>query len=201
MKSSTRLPLAVATAVAGLAVTSVVTAPLASADTRTCRGTINAVSIDGDIVVPSGASCTLRGTMVDGNVLVRRDATLEARGVRVGGSVQADGHRFVLVAPLVNGDQSIRSRINGDVQLEQGSRGTVRNSVIGGNLQVEQNDAKQVATRNRIGADLQAFSNDGGFQISGNAIDGNLQCKSNNPAPTGGNNRVEGNKEDQCKGL
>lgn len=35
-----------------------------------CTGTIGAETIDGTVVVPDGASCTLDGTTVDGNVLV-----------------------------------------------------------------------------------------------------------------------------------
>ena len=74
-------------------------------------------------------------------------------------------------------------------------------TIIGGNLQTEQNVGRQVAVRNRIDGDLQAFSNDGGVRVFGNVIGGNLQCKSNSPRPTGGNNRVHGNKEDQCARL
>ena len=74
-------------------------------------------------------------------------------------------------------------------------------TVVGGNIQVEQNRLRQVTNRNVVDGDLQAFSNRGGFRIVGNRVDGNLQCKSNNPRPTGANNRVAGDKEDQCRGL
>ncbi|MGZ8622965.1 MAG: hypothetical protein ACXWYQ_02265, partial [Actinomycetota bacterium] len=40
----------------------------ARADDRTCRGTIGPVHIDGNVIVPSGATCTLSGTRIDGNV-------------------------------------------------------------------------------------------------------------------------------------
>jgi hypothetical protein len=173
----------------------------ARADDRRCSGTIGSVHVDGNVIVPSGAKCTLRGTRVDDNVFVRRGAVLEAYGVKVGGNIQADNYRRVLVRPRTVDDRVVRSRIGGDIQLFDGDRGKVRRVVIGGNLQVKQNRGFQVALRNIIDADLQAFGNDGGFRIYANRIDGNLQCKSNDPPPYGGNNVVQGNKEDQCSKL
>ena len=173
----------------------------AHADDRRCTGTIRAVNIDGNVIVPSGKSCKLLGTRVDDNVFVRRGAVLEAYGVRVEGNIQAGNHRRVLVRPRVVNDTVRRSRIGGDIQLFDGRRGNIRRTVIGGNLQVKQNTGFQAAVRNVVDADLQAFSNTGGFRIYRNRIDGNLQCKSNDPAPYGGQNTVQGNKEDQCRRL
>ena len=173
----------------------------AQADDRRCLGTIGAVHVDGNVIVPSGANCRLRGTRVDDNVFVRRGAVLKAFGVRVGGNIQANNHRRVLVKRRRVDETAVRSRVGADIQLFDGGRGKVRRAVIGGNLQVKQNSGFQAAVRNVIGADLQAFSNDGGFRIRANRIDGNLQCKSNNPRPFGGKNRVQGNKEDQCSRL
>ncbi|MDQ3112687.1 MAG: hypothetical protein M3Q84_01115, partial [Actinomycetota bacterium] len=62
-----------------IAVTStLLTASPALADDRVCTGTIGAVSIDGDVVVPDNATCKLEGTKVDGNVKVNNGATLIA---------------------------------------------------------------------------------------------------------------------------
>ena len=173
----------------------------AHADDRRCRGSIGAVSVDGNVIVPQGATCTLRGTQVDGNVLVKARAKLVARGVRVGGNIQAVNHRNVVVVPRRVNGRTVRSRVGGDIQLFSGRYGHVRKAVIGGNLQVKQNSQRQVARGNVVDGDLQAFSNKGGFRIYNNRIDGNLQCKSNNPRPYGGKNRVQGNKEDQCSRL
>jgi hypothetical protein len=173
----------------------------AHADDRRCRGSIGAVHVDGNVIVPQGATCTLRGTRVDGNVHVNARARLLARGVRVGGSIQAENHRNVVVAPRRVNDRVVRSRVGSDIQLVSGRYGHVRRAVVGGNLQVKQNSARQVARGNVIDADLQAFSNKGGFRIFNNRIDGNLQCKSNSPRPHGAKNRVQGNKEDQCRRL
>ena len=50
----------------------------ASAEERTCRGTIGAVTVD-NLRVPQGATCTLNGTHVKGTVKVQRGATLVER--------------------------------------------------------------------------------------------------------------------------
>ena len=153
----------------------------AHADDRRCSGTIRAVSIDGDVIVPQGKTCRLVGTRVDGNVKVKRNAKLVARGVRVGGNIQAENHKRVVVQPRAVNGGTRKSRIGGSIQLKQGGGGVLRRTVTEG--------------------DIQLFSNDGRFQVYGNRVGGNLQCKSNQPRPVGDNNRVEGDKENQCKGF
>jgi hypothetical protein len=155
--------------------------PPAHADDRRCTGTLAAVSIDGDVIVPAGRSCTLVGTRVDGNVEVRRNATLVARGVRVGGNVQAENHQRVVVRPRTVNQATVRPRVGGNIQLVQGGGGLV--------------------LRSNVDGDIQLFGNRARFEVRGNRVGGNLQCKSNVPRPVGGNNVVEGNKEDQCRGL
>lgn len=160
---------------------SILVAPAAVADDRSCTGTIGIISTDKNIIVPSGKTCRLVGTRIDGNVVVERGATLIARGVRVDGSIQAENHRRVEVLPRwVNGKRN-KSLINGSIQLEQGGGGELR--------------------RNIVGSDIQLFSNDGRFTVRRNHVEGNLQCKGNLPNPVGGGNRVQGNKEDQCRNL
>ena len=160
---------------------SLLVAPAAHADDRTCRGSIGTAQVDDNVIVPRGATCTLNGTRVDGNVEVRSGATLIARGVRVGGNIQAENHERVVVKPRAVDDRTVKSRIGGSIQLVQGG---------GGRL-----------LRNVVDSDIQLFSNDARFTVRGNVVGGNLQCKSNSPRPVGGDNRVEGNKEDQCQGL
>ena len=153
----------------------------AHADDRRCAGTIRAVTIDGDVVVPRGATCTLIGTRVDGNVKVYRNAKLVAKGVRVGGSIQAENHRNVQVRPRWKDGRAIRPVVGGSIQLKQGGGGKI--------------------IRARVGSDIQLFSNDARFEVRRNFVEGNLQCKSNRPRPVGGGNVVQGNKEDQCRRL
>lgn len=155
----------------------VLAAAPAHADDTTCRGTIAAVSLDGNVIVPAGATCRLLGTRVDGNVEVESGAVLKARGVRVGGSIQAENHERVVVRSL----DGKSSHVEGSIQVVQGGGGRIAKA--------------------RVGSDIQLFTNDGAFVVVANRVDGNLQCKSNTPAPTGGSNVVQGNKEDQCRAL
>lgn len=149
----------------------------AHADDRVCRGVIGAKAIDGDVVVPQGATCKLLGTRVDGNVKVYRNAKVVVRGARIGGNLQAENHRRVIVTKR----NARPTRVDGSIQLKQGGGGRLIKVVVD--------------------SDIQLFSNRGRFTVRGNRVEGNLQCKSNRPAPVGGNNRVQGNKEDQCRRL
>jgi hypothetical protein len=93
------------------------------------------------------------------------------------------------------------SRVDGSVQVKQGARAKVIDSRVNGDIQLDDNSAKNAAKRNVVGGNVQAFQNDGGVAIFANRIDGNLQCKENRPAPTGARNIVGGNREDQCRSF
>lgn len=93
------------------------------------------------------------------------------------------------------------SRVGGSVQVKQGKAADIRRNRVNADIQFDENRRKLAAVNNAVGGNVQAFSNSGGVVIRSNHIDGNLQCKENNPAPTGGGNTVEGNKEDQCRRL
>jgi hypothetical protein len=162
-------------------ITASLNVPAAQADDRRCTGRILAKSVDGDVVVPRGATCRLVGTRVDGNVKVYRGATLIARGVRVGGNIQAENHRRVEILVRTVDDRTVRARIDGSIQLKQGGGGEIRRTITG--------------------SDIQLFSNRGRFSVTRNFVEGNLQCKSNDPRPRGFGNVVQGNKEDQCRGF
>ena len=165
---------------------------VAVAEERVCRGTIGAKTLD-NVKVPSGATCTLKGTKVKGTIKVNRGARLEAINVNVIGNVQGENARNVIVRK--------NSRVGGSVQVVQGRKAAVANSRVNGDILYDEQSGEVIVRRNTVGGSVQAFQNDGGVRIRGNNIDGNLQCKANNPAPTGDNNRVGGNKEDQCKRL
>lgn len=169
MKRLLAVTASAALAIGGLALA----APTASADDRTCRGSIGATHVDGNVIVPSGASCTLSGTSIDGNVELGSNATLSANNVTVGGNIQSQGHRSVAVS---------NSRVEGNIQLEQGGAITL--------------------SANRVDGDIQLFSNRSGAKVlNNNRVGGNIQCKSNTPAPTGTGNTADGNLEDQCANL
>jgi hypothetical protein len=178
---------------AALAVAACTLAPAtASAEERTCRGTIGARTLD-NIRVPQGATCALEGTTAQGTVKVERNAILKARHVRVIGNVQAENARMVNVVRS--------SHVGGSIQVVQGRSGTVRGSRVNADILYDDNTGALRAIGNRVGGNIQAFQNTGGVEIARNTVDGNLQCKENRPRPTGGRNTVHGNKEDQCARL
>ena len=87
---------------AGLSVAlagTVIAPAAASAEERTCRGTIGAATLD-NVRVPSGALCTLNGTRVKGTIKVENGGRLRATAVRVVGNVQGEGHRRVRRPPF-----------------------------------------------------------------------------------------------------
>jgi hypothetical protein len=151
------------------------TAAPAQAEERACRGTLGVTTVD-NLRVPSGATCTLKGTRVKGTLKVERGATLNASAVRVVGSVQAENARRVNISG---------SRIGGSVQIVQSRNGSTLSKLH----------------RNTVKQDVQYFENRGGISITRNRINGNLQCKENSRRPTGGRNVVGGTKQDQCARL
>jgi hypothetical protein len=97
----------------------------ASAEGRTCRGTIGATTVN-NVRVPQGAACTLSGTRVKGTIKVERGSVLDARGVRVIGNVQGKNASKVTVRAS--------SRIGGSVQVVQGGRANVLSSFVNGDI-------------------------------------------------------------------
>lgn len=157
------------TLLSALLVLPLATVSTASADDVTCRGTIGARAIDGTVVVPSGATCTLSGTRVDGDVKVERGGTLTVQSARIDGNIQSEGFRSVTVSG---------GSVGGSIQLKEGGPISIRNVRVNGDIQLEKNRA--------------------GAQVFTNVVGGNLQCQGNVNI-SGGGNRVDGNKEDQCR--
>lgn len=162
----------------------------AHAEETVCNGALGPVAVD-NVVVPSGATCTMFGTQLNGTLKVLTNARLDAQEIRVNGNIQAEGHRDLAVR---------RSTVGGSVQLKVGGPSTISDTVINGDLQFEANRRTSTASGNRIGSNLQAVANRGGVVLTNNRIRQNLQCKENVPPPSGGGNTA-GSKEDQCAAL
>jgi hypothetical protein len=157
-----------------------------------CRGALGAITVE-KVIVPDGATCTLEGTRVRSNVEVGSGSTLVARTAAIGGNVQAEGHREVRIGRL--------SSVEGSIQLKQGTKVSVNDTRVIGDIQYDANGGPLEARRNRVDGSIQIVGNQGTNVIDSNRVGGNLQCKENVPAPTGGANIVEGVKEDQCRRL
>lgn len=170
----------------------VISPPTASADDIECDGRIGGKTVE-DIVVPEDETCRLVGTKVKGSIEVEDGARLRASSVLVTKDVDADDARQVRI--------NKRSRVRGDVEIEDGGSAEIVNSRIDGRLKLEDNDKRLIIEKNRIGGKLKIEDNDGGVRVAGNTIGGDLDCEDNDPHPTGGNNKVKGDKEDQCRNL
>jgi hypothetical protein len=164
------------------------------ADDFNCTTSVGAKTIDGNVIVPSGRSCTLTGTYVKGNVELEDNAKVVVRGgATVIGNVQTDGAARVRIRD---------SEIDGDVQItgvDSAEQSLVLNSTIGGTVDWNDSSAPFLIRFSDVDSDVKVNQNAALARVFDNVIDGNLQCQSNEPAPKGARNRVGGNKEDQCK--
>ena len=82
-----------------------------------CKGDIGRRSADGDVTVPNGGTCELRGIAVEGNISVGHRARLYVRGVDVDGDIEGEGTSAVEVTD--------GSRVGGNLQLESGGSAIV----------------------------------------------------------------------------
>jgi hypothetical protein len=177
-----------------LAALSVVFMLPAHADDIQCTSPIGSRTIDGNVIVPENRSCTLTGTYVKGNVELRDGAQVMMRSsANVIGNVQTDGAARVRIR---------NSEIGGDVQLtgiDFSQESLVIDSVVGGTVDWSDNSAPFLIRYSRVDSDVKVNQNGGQARIFDNVIGGNLQCQSNEPPPKGARNVVGGNKEDQCR--
>ncbi len=159
-----------------------------------CRGTLGAVTIVGNLLVPDDSTCTLDGTYVQGTIVVKSRATLEATGVTATGGIQSQGSRDVIVrnSTLGNSVSVVKSEPGGTVELSGSS--------ITGDVQLEDNRGAVTINSNEISGSVQANKNVGGLEITDNRIDNGLQCQDNNPPPTGSDNTAK-QAQGQCQFL
>jgi hypothetical protein len=166
----------------------------AFADDISCTGPIGARTIDGNVIVPRGRSCTLTGTRVIGNVELRDDAQVLIRGeANVDGNVQTDGAARVRIR---------YSTIGGNVQLtgiDTSLESLVVHSRVGGTVDWNDNGAPFLIRFSEVDSDVKVNQNSALARVFDNTVGGNLQCQSNEPAPKGARNIVYGSKEDQCR--
>jgi hypothetical protein len=136
-----------------------------------CTGTVRAITVD-NLIVPPGATCDLTAARIKGGMKVEDKAKLYARDLYVKGSLQAKKASVV----------------------------SIRDSIFGGSVEVEEGGTAQLHAT-QIEGSAKFVKNSKSLTITNNTINGNLQCKENRMMPTGGGNLVLGNKEDQCSGL
>ena len=153
-----------------------------AADT-TCTSTLTG-TIDGNVVVPDHASCTLSDATVMGNVHVLQNASLTVDATQqpttIGGNVHADHCEFALLEGGVT--------VTGNVRIGQCSQqsGFVGPGIkIGGNFECTNNPGACKADLGDVHGNLQIDGNSGASaDISLVSVGGNLRCQGNRPMPT-----------------
>jgi|tagenome__1003787_1003787.scaffolds.fasta_scaffold20896521_2 hypothetical protein len=158
-----------------------------------CSGRIEAVSVDGDVTVPNGATCELLGTHVDGNISIGHGGRLYASGVDVDGDIE--GERTLDV------EVTAGSNIGGNLQLESGEAVRVTGSHVDGDLSWQGQDGALELQGATVRGNVVLEENTGGVTVSSNRIGGDLSCEDNAPPPAGGGNAVSGERDEQCGGL
>jgi len=165
-----------------------------------CTGPLTG-TVSGNVVVPSGASCTLSDITVSGNVQVSQNASLTVDATQqpatIGGNVYAANCAFALLEGGVT--------VNGDVQIVQCAQqsGFVGPGVtIGGNFQCQNNSGGCEADLGTVRGNIQISnsSSSAASDVSLVTVGGNLQCQGNTAPPTHdfGPDFVSGNLQGQC---
>ena len=170
------------------------------ADTK-CTGTLTG-TINGNVTVPKGASCTIEIATVTGNVQVLQGATLLIQAYTepstIGGNIEADHCKSALLEGNVT--------VGGNLQIHQ-CTGTANGFQgpgikIGGDFHCDNNSGPCIAWLGEVGGDVQVHQNSSSTasDISLVTIGGNLECQQNTPPPTHkyGPDWVTGNLQNQC---
>jgi hypothetical protein len=191
--------------------------PPARAAETTCPPNPAAGStVDGNLVVPSGATCTLAGVTVTGNLRVQTNAevVLQAALTQVStieGNVHVGTGGSLLAANStidgnIDADQcftvSIETvTVDGNVHIQNCTGGgsvAYIESQIDGNFACNNNPDGCVADGGNVKGNVQIKDN-GVADVRDNSIGGNLQCQGNTTIVASGNT-VGGNEQGQCKG-
>ena len=202
MKTLAMIPLALGIVLAAV--------PAARADDTSCTEPLSG-AINGNVVVPEGATCSLHDATVTGNVLVGKGARL----LMIAGPVTIAGDLLGIQCDAVeiHPEPSSTVSIGGSVGLlfctgQTGLIGykidpPVNGLIIHGNFLCQFNSAPCDAWRGSIGGNANVSQNSGGESVVlGNEIDGNLVCLGNTAVIDGGiPNRVAGRKLGQCADL
>jgi hypothetical protein len=170
-------------AIAALATFGIVLAagPGARAQNTSCSTNVTGVVVQGNLVVPTGATCTLNGVTVEGNVLVRASATLNvATGSKIGGNIEAERCNYVVLLgnPIA---------VVGNLEIEncalisgiEPTSGPTPGITIGGNFVCENNANPCLAQGGKVGGNVSFINNSGGSQLFRVTIGGNLSVNEN----------------------
>jgi hypothetical protein len=157
-----------------------------------CTGTIGAHTVT-VVRVPSGATCRLLGTTVVRDVVIGTGGRLVARRMTVGGDVVAWRARRI---SLTSG-----SLVAGNLVITHGGSGFIGAVQIRGDVRWSQQTGLGTVRHTLIGGDLVVGRSLGRLVISGNRIGGDLRCRGNPRIPIRRANLVGGRRIGQCASL
>jgi feruloyl esterase len=164
--------------------------------TSTLTGTIN-----GNVVVPNSASCTLSDATVRGDVRILESASLTVDATQQSTTIDGNVQASHCAATLIRGGVTV----TGSVQIRQCVQpsGFVGPGIkIGGDFECINNGGGCQAALGNVRGFVQIQGNSSGApsDISLVSVGGSLQCHGNTPAPTHtfGPDFVTGNLQGQC---
>jgi hypothetical protein len=135
-------------ALAVAAVAACLLAAPAQAAVTSCTGTLSGVTVD-ELVVPSGASCTLANVTVLGNVMVRPTGSLDAPSttVHIGGSVDVRDNASFVASTSSTMDTGGLLTVGGSIRALTGSTLDIftKNFEIGGAVRAQGADSVVLA--------------------------------------------------------
>ena len=187
-----------------------------------CNGAIGGAQKG--LTVPAGATCILMaGTKVSGNVQVQQGGSLVDEGAAISGNLQVNNGASIRVKGggsiggnlqvqgLTGGPNSLCNTIvHNDVQVQNngssspidiGNVGACAGGpglTIGGNLQVQANEAKVAIGGNKVTGNIQIQNNKGGGTLSANSAEGNCELQNDKPPIEGSANTAGSGKTNTC---
>jgi hypothetical protein len=193
--------------IAALATFGIVLAAVPAARARdvSCSTTTTGGTVEGNLVVPTGANCTLNSVTVWGNVLVGASAQLNVEtGSEIGGNIRAEE---CLSVQLLGGSISV----GGNIKIENCTGisgwdarpiGSTSSITIDGNFTCDNNAQPCVVTGGEVRGNVSVINNRGaGPDIFNTKIGGNLSVIGNsnnlagNPGAAITGDTVGGNAE------
>jgi hypothetical protein len=187
------------------------TVPAARAADTTCPPAISSGTINGNLTVPAGVTCTLGpGTVtVTGNVHVGKGASLTVKPlggqtVTIGGNVQAAQCNAVTLAPFADGFISVGGNVHiQNCTAESGYDGLPPDSAgpvtISGNFACDHNSAECIARGGFVSGNVRVDNNSNvggsGAELLFNHVGGNVEVNNNSGglAVTVASNTIGGN--------
>lgn len=159
-----------------------------------CTGSIGAITVQGKLVVPANATCTLSSTRILGSIEVGINATLRATRINVAGDTLATQHRLVSI--------TTSSHIEGHTKLSKGGSITITSSSAFGGVEISENTARPSLTSvNIANGGLFVEKNRGGATVHSNRVNGNMEVSENSGGVTSVRSNIVGDNISVSKNL